>query len=304
MSIKSTLIKSVSKGGLLLKKHGPEILTYSGIILGVAATITACRSTTHIDEVKKNHQTEMGRIETLEKMVDSGELDDSEFTVNEAASSKRVVYMRTTVAYAKLYAPTIILTGLSIACILSAHNILQTRYTAAASAFAAVSAKFSDYRERVVAQYGEEVDQKFYKNIDTVEVTNDKGKVIESKKEKNVQTLSSTDLWFGPDSQIWDHENPDMNVVMLKSALDRAQNKLDYTGHLFLNDVRRLLGLRDTKEGSVLGWINTPDHDSVVDFGVFGCNDDPWDEVKDCPWDGTEMILLQFNCDGIIYDQI
>lgn len=304
MSIKSTLVKTAAKSGLFLKKHSPEILTYSGIVLGVAATVTACRSTMHIDDVKKNHETEMSRVETLEKMVDNGELDDGDFTVNEAASSKQIIYMRTTVAYAKLYAPTIILTGLSIACILSAHNILQTRYTAVASAFAAVTAKFSDYRERVVAQYGEEVDQKFYQNIDTIEVTDDKGKVIETKKEQNVQTLSPTDKWFGPDSQIWDHESPDMNTVMLKSALDRAQNKLDYTGHLFLNDVYRLLGLPDTKEGAVLGWINTPDHDSIVDFGVFGCSDDPWDNVKDCPWDGKEEILLQFNCDGIVYDQI
>ena len=54
----------------------------------------------------------------------------------------------------------------------------------------------------------------------------------------------------------------------------------------------------------MLGWINTPDRDSIVDFGVFGCSDDPWDNVKDCPWDGKEEILLQFNCDGIVYDQI
>ena len=104
----------------------------------------------------------------------------------------------------------------------------------------------------------------------------------------------------------WDKTNPDQNIAHLRSVLHQANDQLYANGHLFLNDVYRMLGIDDSKEGAILGWIVDDEHQNTyVDFGVFGVNsDDPWDYSNAEPWDGKLGILLTFNVDGIIYDKI
>ena len=40
----------VSKGGLLLKKHSHEILTYGGIVGGIGAAVLACKATLKLED--------------------------------------------------------------------------------------------------------------------------------------------------------------------------------------------------------------------------------------------------------------
>lgn len=306
MSIKSAVVKGFYTTVLFAKKNAPTILTISGVALGIGATVAAAVATTHIDEVKAQHEAEMKMITSKRDEIRRGEADESEYTENEAAGDTQVVNLRTAYRYAKLYLPAVALTGLSAACVLSAHHILKGRYTAVASVLVATTAKFNDYRERVIAEYGEDRDREFYNGIETETTVDEKGEVVEETKEQSTTvTLADTQRYFDEYSSVWDNYNHEMNICQLRTIITRAQDILDYKGHLFLNEVYSMLGLPDTPAGAVMGWIKNKKHpDTIVDFGVFNGTDDPWDFVNDEPWDGNMGILLNFNVDGVIYDLI
>lgn len=307
MGIKTTFIRTAARTGLMLKKHSPEILTVSGIVLGVAATVHAAMASRNVNDIQAVHQHNIEAIQANREIVVKHPDEGLEYTENEAASDTKVVYYQTFAAYAKLYAPTVILTGLSIACILSAHHILDSRYTAAAAAFSAVSSKFKDYRGRVVEAYGEAKDREFMNGIRTITETNAKGKVVKEEKVRDKDVvLSDTERFFDEFSPLWDSYNPEMNVAQLRTVIQRANDELDIRGHLFLNEVYDMLGIPRTKAGSIMGWVRDDNStENFVDFGVFNGTEDPWDFENDCPWDGHNGILLHFNVDDdFIFDRI
>ena len=75
-------------------------------------------------------------------------------------------------------------------------------------------------------------------------------------------------------------------------------------GHLFLNELREMLGLGKTQAGNVVGWIydeKNPVGDNYVDFGIF----DQDDERKRAFVNGWERsILIDPNVDGNILELI
>lgn len=303
MSWKTTLIRTASRGVMVLKKHAPEILTGVGIVSGVAATGFAVKSTMEADKIIENHNAMMKKIEMAKTIVEKEPELGYEYTENNQDADRQAVYMKTAMEYVKLYAPTIGLTVLSIASILTAHSILSRRYTAVAAAFATTLTQFNAYRERVRNEVGEEREYDLYNDVVTAEVTDEDGTVTETRT-PNLDT-STMDRYFDESSYIWDSQNPEMNVNQLRTIIARANDMLDRDGHLFLNDVYRLLGLDDTPEGSVCGWIwNEEKREHYVDFGVFNGTDDPWDFANRCEWDGKNGILLHFNINGVIYNLI
>lgn len=305
MSMKETLVRFGNKALLQLDKHSPQILVGVGVVAGVAATGFAVYSTLKVDTVMEHHQNKMVDISKKAKQAES----DDEIVYDEKAQKhdKTMVYVETGAELARLYTPTILLTGVSVACVLSAHHILDGRYTAAAAAFTAVSKEFSDYRGRVRKQFGEEKERDIYQGIVEEEIVDENGET------KTVRTYDESTVgkdglsrYFDEYSIYWDKTNPDQNIAHIRSVLHQANDQLYATGHLFLNDVYRMLGIADSKEGAVLGWIVDAEHpNTYVDFGVYGVNsDDPWDFTNKEPWDGRMGILLTFNVDGIIYDKI
>lgn len=305
MSIKDKLIRIGSRTMLQLDKYSPQILVGVGIAAGVAATGLAIYSTTKLDSVMERHQDKMV---TISKKAKEAEGDDElVYDVKAQKHDKTMVCIETGAEVARLYLPTIALTGVSVACILSAHHILDGRYTAAAAAFTAVSKEFGDYRDRVRAELGEDKERDIKMGIVEKTVTDENGETKtvreHDSKKSDGQGLSR---WFDEYSIYWDLNNPDQNISHVRAIIHWANDKLHADGHLFLNDVYRQFDIPDTKEGAILGWVIDDDHpNSYVDFGVYGANsDDPWDFVNDIPWDGKKGILLDFNVDGIIYDRI
>ena len=92
------------------------------------------------------------------------------------------------------------------------------------------------------------------------------------------------------------------NLTFLKCQEEYATTKLKAKGHLFLNEVYDMLGLARSKEGQVVGWIYDKDNpvgDNYVDFGLEELYDrGVFDD------DSTDLILLDFNVDGMIWDKI
>lgn len=96
---------------------------------------------------------------------------------------------------------------------------------------------------------------------------------------------------------------PSVNLMFLKQQQTYANNLLKQKGYLFLNEVYELIGVPKTKEGQLVGWIykeENPTGDNYVDFGIFKDVAPARNFVN-----GYERsILLDFNVDGLIWDQI
>lgn len=95
--------------------------------------------------------------------------------------------------------------------------------------------------------------------------------------------------------------DPEYNLMYLQNLQRYASDRLRTKGHIFLNEVYDMLGMRRTKAGAVVGWVfdkENPIGDNFVDFGLKAeCNSDFMNGY-------TADALLDFNVDGCILDRI
>ena len=84
---------------------------------------------------------------TIDSINDAVEDENIEYAQEDAASDLGTVRISTVATVVKLYAPAVIVSGLSIACMIQSHNILKKRNVALAAAFATVTQSFSRYRK-------------------------------------------------------------------------------------------------------------------------------------------------------------
>lgn len=211
---------------------------------------------------------------------------------------------------AKLYAPAIITGTLSIASIITSHNILRKRNMALAAAYTTIDKCFKDYRGRVVERFGEEIDKELRYNIKSKEIEtvkkNDDGTEEVIKEDAVTAELNSESDY----ARIYDDgcygwsKDPAANLQVLKKTQAFANQKLKEQGFLFLNDVYKMLNILPTKAGQVVGWIydeKNPIGDNYVDFGLY----DIHDERKRAFINGIERnVILDFNVDGNILDRM
>lgn len=299
----------INKASFELKKHSPEILVVAGVVGTVASTIMACRATTKIGEIlDESNET----LDAIHKYSENPETvpETMEYSPDDVKKDLAVTYVQTGLKIAKLYAPSVVLGGLSISAMLVSNNILRKRNVALAAAYATVDKGFKEYRERVVERFGEAVDHELRYNIKAKEieetVVDEKGKEKKVKKKVNVANIneySDYARWFDSSNPNWE-ETPDYNLMFLKAQQKYANDKLIAEGRLFLNDVYEALGIPKTKAGQIVGWVydpSNPDIDSLVDFGIFDCHkEDARNFVN-----GVEpAILLDFNCDGNVWDSM
>lgn len=300
--IMSRASKIVGKASFQLKKHSPEILVVAGVAGTVVSAIIACKATLKVNEIVEDVKHD---IDDVHDAVEKGITKAGEnYSVEDSKKDLAVIYAKTGVSFAKLYAPAVILGTLSITSILASNNILRKRNVALSAAYAAVDKGFKDYRERVVERFGEQVDKELKYNIKAKkfdEVTTDP----ETGKEKKVKTMANVvnpaDLsdyahFFSTSHYLAsDH---DYNMMFLRAEQNYANDKLTSRGYLFLNEVCERLGLPITKAGQVVGWVkNSEKSDGFVDFNIREIG-------RDVDGRYESDILLDFNVDGPILDLI
>lgn len=262
MGIKDGFTRTIGKGKLTCKKYSPEILLALGIISGGAALITAIKSTLDVEEIIDDH---IERIEKRKAIEVGTELTDEKtgkVTVYTEDIKKRAIainYAKTGWEFAKLYAPTIIFTTLSVTCILTSHGILRKRNLALAASLATVRTAFDEYRGRVVRDLGQQMDEHFL--YDTVEEVVEKETVDDNGKKKKVKEKITKPQTSNCYSRFFDEANENFekdggsNYIFIRSQMLYLQNKLIRDGYLFLNDVYSRLGLPITIAGQSAGWI-------------------------------------------------
>lgn len=304
--MKGKIFNALAKSKIATSAKRPEVMLGAGIGLCLFGTVMACKATLEIDDI-------LDEAAECNKRIEDGAALNLESYPIEAQNRDRLrVKARTCIGLVKLYSPAIGVMGLGIASILGSYNIMSNRCLALASTCTALSDGFKFYRSNVIEELGEDADKRFRYGIKQVEkdipVMNKKGE--DTGKTKTVtanevpddilRNLSPYAKYFDETCKDWS-QVPGNNLFFLRSQQKIANDLLQSQGHLFLNEVYDLLGLERTREGAIVGWIFGGGYDDYVDFGIY--------ELKNAAnrrfVNGLEdIILLDFNVDGIIYDKL
>lgn len=307
---------TIEKLKFLTSKHSPELCLVAGITAIVGGTIYACYKSRSLNDMRDeyNFEKELVESEYLEKVKDviPDAVDPRTVTVDNAedeyktdivkfGKEKKHGYLKLkteyALEYARMYTPSVVAIGGGIALIVYGHQILCKRNAALLGAYATLEQAFTDYRSRVRDRYGEQIEYDIYTGQEYKEITStvddENGK---KKKVKDLVPVVSDAV--SPYSRIFDEGSREhfksftMNRTFLECQQNMANDKLQRDGHLFLNTVYEMLGFDADPTGAICGWLrDDPDGDSFVDFGIV-------------PDEENNRFLLNFNCQGMIYDKI
>lgn len=293
------------RAGLSIRKNSPEILMGTGIVGIVITVVTACKATLSSEEVLEHHAEKMKKIHEAEKYQD----EEYPFPPAVAAKEKTVAYIQTGGEFVKLYAPTITIGSLSVACILASNHIIKRRYLGAVAAYNALSVSYEQYRSRVRERYGDDVDYEMRYGVkrEKIEAVDENGKKLKKKETVEVIDEMPSDaarVWGkylkdGVLNPNWD-ENPEFNMSFLKAVQETANHILHAKGYIFLNEVYDMLGFEGSQLGQIVGWLDEG-FDGCVDFGLYNLNNR---DTRRFINGDENCILLDFNHDGVIWDKI
>lgn len=305
----STVSKACTKLKVKTVNSSPTICVVAGTIGIVAGIVMACVATTKLNDKLEDSKEKIDDIH--EKMA----LDEEEHTLTEekkSTYSKEImsVYVKTGLDVAKLYAPSVIMSGLSLTAIIFAHKTLAKRNTALIAAYGSVDQAFKEYRKRVAEKIGaaEEKELRYgihEEDIETTENDEDGNEIVIKKKVTVMDNIGNSIYakFFCEGCKGWD-KNPEYNLMFLRRVEAAANERLKKDGFLFLNDVYDMLDIRRTELGQKVGWIyneKNPNGDNYVDLGIYDVND----QAKQRFVNGYEnVILIDPNVDGYILDKI
>ncbi len=301
--IPDAIARKVAQQQFLASKNSPQILFGVGVIGMVGSTVLACRATLKLEEVLDSIERDKHKAASAKELVDSGVTSDHiSYTENEYRKDLTIIAVRGIGSIVKLYTPSVLLGGVSIACLTKSHTILKERNLALTAAYAVVEGAFTRYRERVIDRYGEEVDRDLRYDVEDVDIIDpDSGKLISTTQVIDGPGSAYARFYDEISSTNWS-SNPDINHYFLRTVQSYCNDRLKARGHVFLNEVYDELGLSHTKAGAIVGWRwlkgSGDDH---IDFGIWDGTHETVNEF----FNGREgSILLDFNVDGVIYDKL
>ena len=303
-----------------IERNKPEILMGRGLAASVASSIFAYRAAKKVEKAKNIIDIGEEAIEEVKEGKDevfgSDGFDTPDQEEKMRNKFKRMYQKEMTMAFA----PTILFEIGAIGCLVYSQKILRERNAALGAALALSAKTFADYRLRVKEKIGAEAEENLYygREEKTIEVVDEKGK---KKKEKVVVTNPNNS--FSPYGRVFDETStqwtpdPEYNKMFLKSQQEYCNTVLRTKGYLYLNDVYKALGFKETKEGQVAGWIyneKSPNGDNYVDFGMYDINVDGYHDDRTNDTIAEERIafingitprtFLDFNVDGNIWEKV
>lgn len=290
------------------KKNSPEIMLIGGVVGVVAATVLACRATLKANDIL-NETSDM-----LEDLRNDAEAESEESTEVAVVDKKELtsVYLSTAKDLAIAYGPAVVLGTASIAMLLSSNKQYKSRMAALAAAYTTVDTAFKNYRKNVVESLGEDKDNEFMYGLkkQKVDVITEDKDGNETTKKQEVMALNNDIGEYSQYARFFDESCPDwtksadQNKLFLELMEQLANEKLQRNGYLFLNDVYESLGIPKSPAGQIVGWLYDKEkgYDNRVSFKIF---ENAFRERNRAFINGYEpVILLDFNVDGVIYDQI
>lgn len=303
--------------GFTLQKNSPEILAIAGTIGVVTSSIMACVATTKLSGII---ETANDQIEVIHAAVEGSVPTKEPYTEEDGKKDVIRVYAKTAVDVVKLYAPSVIIGGFSLAGLLTSNDILRKRNVALAAAYTTIDTAFKDYRGRVVKRFGEEVDRQLRYDIQTKEVveevideeTGKKKKIKKTVEEYSPDSISGYARFF--EKYVVDangektinpnfKSTPEYNLMFLKTVQSYANNMLRCKKRVFLNEVYDLLGFPPSYEGQAVGWVYDPENPNIDNYIDFGLTKDSLN-YSDFVYGAEDAILLDFNVDGDVWSSM
>jgi Family of unknown function (DUF6353) len=296
--IPKPITQTIGRQLLVGQKHSPTMLFVGGIVGMVATVVVSSRATLQLEDSLAETKSNMKKAKDL---VAEGR---DNYTQADYQKDLGILYSRGAVTVAKLYAPSIALGVVSVVALTGSHKILTSRNVALTAAYSVLEKGFSEYRKRVVQEYGADKDRELMYPSEIRKV----GTVVDaSGTELDVSGIRVAPNQYSPYAKFFDQlcsswsKDPEYNYMFLRCKQNWLNDLLQMRGHVFLNDVYDELGIDRTSAGSVVGWIISKDGDNYIDFGIFNGNSPG---ARDFVNGREGAILLDFNVDGVIYDKI
>ena len=288
--VKKPVMKVAYTTGTFVKKNAPEILLTLGVTTSVAGLVTAINGSPKAAMALDQIQMEL------------------EYAPEDATiADKFAIIRRHAKDVVSPFALPVAFEGISLTCFLSSYGIMKKRHAALTLAYQALDLAFTQYRQRVISDFGPDADYYFRTGIIegkcTVVDENGETKEVEGKILTDKSGSSIYARYFDESCKgVWKRD-PDWNIMTLKAKEKYWQATLISRGYVFLNDVYEDLGLPKTAEGQVVGWINDPEYGSCrVDFGIT----QGFKLARRLKAAGMyeSAILLDFNVDGPIWEYL
>lgn len=276
--------RSIGRKVLATKKNSPHIFFVAGVAGVVVSTVMACRATLKLEATLDEIKADVDKVPVAEPG-------------REVEQYKEVgqVYGKAVYRFGRLYGPSIVVGGVSVACLTGSHIQLTRRNAALTFTLAAVSKAYEEYRIRVAEEIGPNRELEIHRGVENQSVE------VEGKKQ--VVKVTDPNKW-SPYARIFDEFNPnwqkdsELNRIFIQCQQNYANNLLHARGHVFLNDVYDSLGMERSRAGAVVGWVLDGEGDGYIDFGLFEATSARFINNLE------RSIILDFNVDGVVYDKI
>lgn len=312
--IPANVTRGMHRAALTVKKHSPTILAVGGAIGVGVGFVMGCKATTKLnpilEETKRNIDAVHTAVETgVAHTMDpeTQEIVPVEYTVEDSKKDLTIYYAKGCFKVAKLYAPAVAVTAVSVACMVASSYILRKRNLALAAAYKAVNDGFKDYRGRVVERFGEELDRELKYGVKAIDITEE----VTDPETGETTTVTKTVEAYDPDYRspytfVFDEtckgfeRDAQLNKMHLIQLQNYLNEKLPRVENIFLNEVLDELGIPRTRIGNVIGWHWTKENPVKIDFGLFN-NINNAD--KRYFMNGYEKaVWLEFNCEDNIME--
>lgn len=291
-AITEPVVKIAKIAAVRVKRNSPVILMGAGTVAIIGGVIMACKATTKIDEITEEYVDRRDEIEDAKTDITTV----NTYTDKDYKKDKLANIVKTGGRFVALYAPSAAVITLGISCYLGSYGIMRKRNVALVAAYNTIDKAFKDYRDRVAEMYGVPEEQAIH------EAAIEKS-IYEGTDDPEQQKMTQ----YGPYARIFDElsdewvRNSEANLLTLRQREQWANQKLRERGHLFLNEVYDMLGLKRSSLGAQCGWMYDPNVEHKIDFGIYKVSNP---EVRKFVNGYEYSIVLDFNCDGVIYDLI
>lgn len=304
MNFKTLGRKATAKMGrqiLSVKTHSPSLLIGVGAVGFTTSLVLACQATLKVSEILEKGEANLKKADAAQDSFEEEEIKKAKFGVR----------LKTAIEVAKVYAPSALVFGISLAAVTGSHMILKKRNAGLVAAYTVLDHSFRKYRGRVVADQGEQKDFEYFHGVEEREQVRetDKGPVVETVKGLDQETIENEDpeenyrRVFNRKNKHWS-DIPNQNQFVIQLVQQEANHLLRLQKHVFLNQVYDMLGFEPTAAGQIVGWVKDPEQgegDGFIDFGVW--NDGVFKGMQWLNGD-SESLLLDFNVDGPILGRL
>ena len=271
-------------------KYSPEISMGLGLVFTSGAVVSAIDATMDVKEkVLDKAQESMNAIN------EAKEKHPEEYPEECYKKDLMTVRKDTVIGLTKLYWKTAALFAMGTLFYFNAFGTMKGRYLGTLAALKIAEEENKQLREENRALTEGNADY----TVRDAE-PGEEGEEATIKPGKGPRAYSQYARFFDESSPEWS-KTPEFNLLFLKGKESYFTNLLQARGHVFLNEVYDELGIPRTQAGQVVGWILGKGHDNYVSFGIYDLYKD---QNRDFVNGVEPSILLDFNVDGVIVDDI